>query len=143
MKHYITAIILLAYVGCAAPDPNAATHQMEAQRAARQHAFPVTPEIQAARDKLIADYGALLSELFPDYNDIRVRFIGNVYGPEWGFLMAEHSMFTAYTFDVGPAGPAVKQWIAAHHAELEKARITMVGLGFNGPSYMTGIMPPQ
>ena len=125
------------------PDPNAAARQIDAQRAARQHAQPVTPEIQAARNDLIKEYRDLLTRLFPSFNDIQVRFLPTVYGPEWGMLMAEHSMFTPDTFDIGPAGPAVKNWITEHHSELATARITMVGLGLGNASYLTGIRPPQ
>ena len=145
----LAALLLICFLllsGCAStPHPTsfADARQMDAQRAARQHAYPVTPEIQATRDRLIGEYRELLTQLFPSYNGIRVVFDGNYYGPEWGFLIADHSMFTPYTFDVGPAGPAVQEWITQHYADLQKARITAVRLGYGKASYRTGITPPQ
>lgn len=136
----LTIIFALMLVGCAA-DPNRGRNPGDVRREAEQRAHPVTPEIQATRDKLAQDYRALLAQLFPNFNGIEVRFLPNVYGPEWGFLVADHSMFTPYTFDIGPAGPAVKNWIAEHYAEIQRARITLVGVG-GGASYTTGVTPP-
>lgn len=126
--------------GCATTPPSTNSEDI---LAAKQRAYPVTPEIQATRDRLVDEYRELLMQLFPSYNGIRVVFMGNIYGPEWGFLVADHSMFTPYTFDVGPAGPTVQQWIAEHYADLQKARITGVRLGYGKASYSTGIRPPQ
>lgn len=150
MNRQLFAALLLVCVsllsGCASTPPStsfADARRIGAQQAAKQHAYPVTPEIQATRDKLVGEYRELLMQLFPSYNGIRVVFEGNIYGPEWGFLVADHSMFTLYTFDVGPAGPVVQQWIAQHYADLQKARITTVGLGSGKAVYRTGILPPQ
>ena len=145
----LAALLLLCVpllTGCSGTSPldrSADARQMGAQRAAKQRAYPVTPEIEATRDRLVGEYRELLMQLFPSYNGIRVVFEGNIHGPEWGFLVADHSMFTPYTFDVGPAGPAVQQWIAENYADLQKARITLVRLGYGKATYSTGIRPPQ
>ncbi|MBA2270819.1 MAG: hypothetical protein H0W20_09505 [Chthoniobacterales bacterium] len=143
MKHFVLLAFFFVFTGCASPPKRSAAQRWDDERAALQRAHPVTPEIQETRDKLVQEYRTLLTELFPSFNEIGVRVFPNAYGMEWAQLMAEHSMFTPYTFDIGPAGPAVKRWIAEHYTELQRARITTVGLGFGNATYYTGIKPPS
>lgn len=145
MTKVTPVIVALILAGCVSPveQETAASRTLDAQRTARQRAYRVTPEVQASRDRLTREYQTLLSNLFPQLNGIQVKFFPNVYGPEWGFLHGEHSMFTPYTVDIAPAGPAVQRWMAANRSELAKARITEVGVGLGNAAYPTGSLPPQ
>jgi hypothetical protein len=145
MKHHFLIALSVLICVCIVQDLNAGAGEIDAQRAAKQHMYPVTPQIQAVRTQLVREYKDLLTTLFPSYNGIEVRFSPNVYGPEWGFLQASHSFFSPYTFDVGPAGPAVQRWVSEHHDQLTEARIVTVGVVGDGPgsvSFNTGVLPP-
>lgn len=128
-----------------AAEPYANPRKLDAERAARQRQqSPVTPEVEAARSRLIQEYKTLLTDLFPNLNYIKVEFQPNVYGPEWGFLYGSHPFFTSYTFSIGPPGPAIQHWVAEHRAALAAAHINLVGVHSDLGSchFETGAKPP-
>ncbi len=78
----------LMLIGCAAPAPKPSADDL---RAAKQHQMaPLTPEVEATRQKLLSEYRALVTNLYPTYNGIQVEFRPNVYGAEYGFFYASH-----------------------------------------------------
>ena len=104
----------------------------------------MTPRIAALRAQLIREFEGFLTTLFPNCNDILVRFDPNVDGPEWGSIQALHALFVNYTLSIGPAGPAIRRWVDQHIDLLTEARITSVGLGTLLNGYCeTGVSPPR
>lgn len=137
-----------ALTGCALSPQELASkeaHEGDARRRALQEqTSPITPQVQAARDRLLEEYRQLIASLYPSYNGIQVEFQPNVYGPEWGFLVASHPLFSGYEFSVGPTAPTINQWIAANTAAFAEAHVNLVRIRSSaGVSSMeTGAKPP-
>lgn len=71
-------------------------------------------------------YAAFLARIYPQFNNINAEF-----DPDTGLLTGYHSFFTRYAFDIGPQGPAVARWIAAHKAALKRLGVAAVGVSSN------------
>ena len=141
----VITLLGLSLAGCATKPPPPTADDL---RAEKQHRLaPLTPQVEEARSKLLADFREFITELYPNYNGITVEFQGNVYGNEYGFFYATHPFFTQYEFAAGPRGPLFQQWLAGHRADFLKAHVTTVGLrsspGGLGVSYSTGADPPN
>ena len=144
MKSSLFLALPLLLGGCTINEPISAAQRIDEMRAARQHAFPVTPRIEAARAQLILEYRDFISRLLPDYNGISVEFNPNAYGPEWGSLRASHLLLQHFTTSFGPVGPAIQRWVEDHIDLLTEARVTRVGIGNLLNGYCdTGVQPPQ
>lgn len=78
-----------------------------------------------ARSKLAGEYQRLLEAVFPNHNFIKVAVVPQ---SEGFALLGEHSMFTRYSFDFGPAGPTVQAWASERSADLRAAEINRVGI---------------
>lgn len=77
------------------------------------------------RQTLANEYQQFLSRLFSNYNYIKVetKDLGTGFA-----LYGRHSFFSKYTFDVGPQGPTVSQWVSKRAGALRAARIRQVGV---------------
>jgi hypothetical protein len=145
LRVVLAVVIGLFMSGCAVQPPPPTADQL---RAEKQHRLaPLTPQVEEARAKLLAEFREFMVSLYPDYNGIQVEFQGNVYGNEYGFFYATHPFFTKYEFAAGPRGPLFQQWLASHRADFLRAHVTLVGLrsspGEMGVSYSTGADPPN
>jgi hypothetical protein len=70
--------------------------------------------------------GVSLSRIFSNYNDIRVEVRERTDG---FLLVGRHSFFSKYTFDIGPQGPAVRNWVTENADRLQAAQVRGVGVG--------------
>ena len=141
----LAVLLGLSLSGCAVHPPPPTADQL---RADKQHRLaPLTPQVEEARAKLLAEYRELITSLCPSYNGITVEFQGNVYGNEYGFFFASHPLFSRDEFSAGPIGPTIYQWIQSHKADFRRAQVTLVGLrvgsGEMGPTYDTGADSPN
>ncbi len=96
-------------------------NEAEEQRFVRQ----MEPALRPAWQKLRVKYRQIVASANPEYNFIQTQIMRN----ERSYvLFATHSMFTSYSFDIGPTARMVAKWIAAQRTELRRAHITHVGL---------------
>jgi hypothetical protein len=72
---------------------------------------------------LVRSYQALVYRAYPAFNGIRVGL-----SEDLSTLYASHSFFGKYSFDVGPQGPMIAQWIRRNKKALLASGITSVGV---------------
>lgn len=92
-------------------------------RAARKAHDERYARMQIAAYPTTRAYAAFLVRIYPQFNNISAEF-----DPDTGLLTGYHSFFTRYAFDIGPQGPAVARWIAAHKAALKRLGVAAVGV---------------
>jgi hypothetical protein len=92
-------------------------------RAARKAHDERYARMQKAAYSTTRAYAAFLARIYPKFNNISAEF-----NPDTGLLTGYHSFFTRYAFDIGPQGPAVARWIAAHKTALKRLGIVAVGV---------------
>jgi hypothetical protein len=96
-----------------------------AAAAARKRDAETAPQRQA----FATEYQALLSRLYPQLNYIKVDVDRS--GPDFA-LLAKHTYLTEYSFDIGPQGPIVADWVGKRGGALREARINRVGIKAGG-----------
>lgn len=82
-------------------------------------------ETAPQRARLSAEYNELLIRAYPSLNFIKMRTMpmGSTFA-----LYGQHAMFSRYSFQVGPAGPAIQQWVGIRDRDLRAAGISRVGV---------------
>jgi hypothetical protein len=123
--------VLLSSVGCDSKSTIAFEMLKKEIKDVNAHPTPTPATVEAERASLIQDYKKLVDEIWPNYNGIQVRLKGSS-------LMAYHSFFNRYEFDIGGDGPRVAVWMHYHDAALKHGKITRVGVSGTG-AYSSGV----